>query len=949
MTKEKKHHKIGKKHIKVVLGIILILFSAYVLINYTFASTALVYSTVFLLGNLYFLPFAALIYLGGTLIFRPVFKKISKKVFIILGSVFLILALLMSLCFIIQIPNLTGETLDYTSLNFSNFYDVFAKEIEGIYNFNQPIPVFNPNYGGGFIGYFLVASLNTIFSSNIGTIIVVAVLFLFALIFYSYYPLKALVVYIKNESKESKVKGFKSAKKAKKDVEIKPEIAEEEVEEDIIEIDNNEEIADFIMQNQQIERVVESNKVEQKQNKNIPSDESGFMKPSFAIFGSINNLMVEESNETIDSLPVIESKSVIFEKNDNVDEVIARKEIVDEEFDEEFDEKNYDYYEESKEEIIEEPKHEEIYEEIKNFEEDSNFIEEEPVSNLESFGHVREELFYEGPSNNFEEFEEEEFNTPEPPITKPTPTIQPQPQRREIITEVPEEKVITPENLVINESARQRIYKAPSPDLLKDIKEDTEVIEENKKLNDERLESINNIFEQLKVGAQATGYTIGPSVTRFDIFPNRDVSVSYIEKYVNDLSSRLGGVLARFEKIVQGKTSSALEIPNQRSMMVGYKDCFLKLPKKGDGADLYVPFGKSIDGTNIGANLTKFPHLLVSGASGSGKSVYVNSLIITLLMRNSPDELKLLIIDPKELEFSRYNGIPHLLGPIISNPGKAKIALDRLAGEMDSRYSYLREHDCTDIKDYNEEAAQKGLPRLPYIVCVIDEYADLIENEKTISSPVNRLAAKARACGIHLIIATQRPSTNVITGVIKSNIPVRVAFMASSGVDSRVMLDQNGAESLVGNGDMLVQCQLISRNSLIRAQGFFLSSLEIKNVLSNLRENYTPEYDPNFTNLTLIDEFANIKSNDATSYLDQDAVDPLYAEVREYVYTLKYCSISNIQNTFNTGFNRAARLVKQLIKDGIVSSEEGIASKGKEVLIHSEIEYNDKVLENEID
>lgn len=948
MTKEKLHNKITKKHIKVVLGIILILLSVYALINYTFASTAITYAMVFVFGNLYFVPFAFLIYIGGTLIFKPVFKKISKKVFVVLGLSFLTIALLMSLCYTIEIP-FTNGYMDYTSLNFGNFIDIFMTQVDVLYNFNEPIPVFQANYGGGFIGYFLVASFNTIFSSHIGTICATAALFLFALIFLSYYPIKALVLYIKNETSDNKVKEFKKAKKAKKEPESQPVEVEEEIEEDIIEIDNHEEIAEIIMQKSS----TNSQNLEilnQTTNKNIPTDEQGFMKPSFAIFGSINNIMVEET-------PVVNEIEVVKEEPVFVKE----PEIIEEEPEvEEYEENNYFEQESSYDEVSENEYIEEIVEEkveesydfeqneetINNFEED-NFEEEtyEEEYESESFGHVSENLL----SNNFDEFEEEEIETPEPPVSNPTPTATFAAPKREIITEIPKEPTINTANIIMNENSKQRRYKAPSPDLLKDIKEDEEVLEENKKLNDERLETINCIFEQLKVGAKATGYTIGPSVTRFDIFPNRDVSVSYIEKYVNDLCSRLGGVLARFEKIVQGKTSSALEIPNQRSMMVGYKDCFLSLPKKKPGVDLYVPFGKSIDGTNIGANLAKFPHLLVSGSTGSGKSVYVNSLIITLLMRNSPDDLKFLLIDPKEVEFARYNGIPHLLGPVVSSTAKAKIALDRLAEEMDNRYSFLRDQEYTDIKDYNEEAEMKGLPKIPSIVCIIDEYADLVENDKSISSPITRIAAKARACGIHLIIATQRPSTNVITGVIKSNIPVRVAFMATSGVDSRVMLDQNGAESLVGNGDMLVQCQLISRNNLIRAQGFFLSSVEIKNVLSNLKENYKPEYDPNFTNLTLIDEFAQIKTNESTGYLDQEKVDPLYPEVREYVYGLKYCSMSNIQRTFNVGFNRAGKLFNQLIRDGIVSAEEGLASRGKEVIIHSEIEYNDKVLENEID
>lgn len=935
MTKEKFHHKITNKHIKIVLGIILILFSVYSLINYTFASTAIVYAMVFLFGNLYFVPFAILIYFGATLIFRPVFKKVSKKIFIVLGSIFLIIALLMSLCYVIDIQSVNG-TISYKDLNFANFSEIFMGEVEGLYNFNQPINVFQLNYGGGIVGFFLIASLNTIFATHIGTICVTAALFLLALIFYAYYPIKALVVYIKNESSSSKVSEFKSAKKSKKVEEI-VEIVEEPEEDDLIEIEDNDEIAEIIMQTPSVQPVIQEQKIiQQTQNRNIPSDEAGFMKPSFAIFGSINNLMVEENNPTS-----VEKEAIREEiyKEEVIKTTTPEPIVNNDNYEDNLEENYFDEYEETEEKYsVEEEKYEQ-----------NTYKTEEKVEDLyenESFGHVSEELF----ASNEEEFVEEDIKTPEPPIVKQQP-VQPSfiPPKREIISEVPEEPVATVANIIMNNDARQRRYKAPSPDLLKDIKEDPEVIEENKKLNDERLETINCIFDQLKVGAKATGYTIGPSVTRFDIFPNRDVSVTYIEKYVNDLSSRLGGVLARFEKIVQGKTSSALEIPNQRSMMVGYKDCFLKLPKKKPGADLYVPFGKSIDGSNIGANLAKFPHLLVSGSTGSGKSVYVNSLIVTLLMRNSPDDLKLLMIDPKEVEFARYNGIPHLLGPVVSTSAKAKIALDRLAEEMDNRYAFLRDQEYTDVKDYNEEAEAKGLPKIPYIVCIIDEYADLVENDKTISSPVTRIAAKARACGIHLIIATQRPSTNVITGTIKSNIAVRVAFMATSGVDSRVMLDQNGAESLVGNGDMLVQCQAISRNNLIRAQGFFLSSLEIKNVLQNLKENYKPEYDPNFTNLTIIDEFATIRSNDSTSYLDQDKVDPIYSNVREYVYTLKYCSMSNIQRTFNVGFNRAGKLFNQLVKDGIVSSEEGLASRGKEVIIHSEAEYNDKVLDGEID
>ena len=836
-----------------------------------------------------------------------------------------------------------AEAIQYTSLNFSNFADLFMQQVDGIYRFNDPTPVFQTNYGGGIIGYFLVASLNTIFTTHIGTICIVVVLFLLALLFHLYYPIKALVIYARSESK---VKEFKSAKKRtakekparKIKNEIVPEVVAEEkvIEEEPIDLDLSLEVSEIISQ-----------QIEHKQKPTdftrlIPSHEIGFVKPTFGAFNKNNNEVHEEKvEEKMPETPVVEQSQPVYDSNEEIHEYnYEYEEIVEEPIEEIIEEKVETYV--PQQETYSYPNNniiEETYEESYDYENES-FEEENNVE--ESYGYVNEQTL-----EKYNDFEKEEIITPEPPVERIQTTERITPAR-EVISELPDEQEPGSFDIVINPSSSARKYIAPSAEFLKDYSQDADVILENKKLNDERLNTINNIFEQLKIGAQATGYTVGPSVTRFDIFPNRDVSVNTIEKFIPDLSSRLGGVLARFEKIVQGKTSSALEVPNKNSVMVGYKEAYHDLPKKKPGADLYVPFGKNIDGTNIGANLAKFPHLLVSGSTGSGKSVYINSLIITLLLRNSPDELKMLIIDPKEVDFARYNGIPHLLGPVIASSGKAKIALDRLATEMDDRYSFLRSYDYTDIKDYNEEAEERGLPKLPYIVCIIDEYADLIENDKTISSPVTRITAKARACGIHLIIATQRPTATIITGTIKSNIPVRVAFMASSGVDSRVMLDVNGAESLVGNGDMLVACQYIMKNSLIRAQGYFISSNEIKNILNDLKSKYKPEYDPNFTNLTLIDEFGLQSSNNAPGYLDQNLVDPIYPEVREYVYGLQYCSISNLQRTFNLGFNRAAKITQQLIKDGIISAEDGIASKGKEVYIHSEAEYNDKVLDDEI-
>lgn len=895
MAREKLYKRITNKHLKILLGIIFILVSIYGLINFTFASTAAVYGMTYLFGNLYFVPFAIVIYFGFTLIYKPLFKKV-KKAFVILGSIFLILALSMALTFCISLTDAEGAVITSNELTFANFYDHFYSTLD--YNFNRPTVVFDINQGGGLLGYFLVASLNSLTTSPIGTMVICAIFFFLALLFFLYFPIKALVVYLKDDS-DTKMKKFKKAKKVKKEVVVVEPVEEIVEEEEQIEEDLGEFVADdkSIIPNLYNEQSKDNNRI-------IPNDDSGFIKPSFDIFG-----LVSKEYEQ----PVPEQK---VEKDIPQPEPVVTPTPV---------EKNP--YEYTQENTIE-----------NDYEED--FFKEEPEETIKTPANPYKNV------NNFNDFEI--YNNPEPPVSKPVAQAPAEQNpysnltQREIISDINVGKNIFTGSVVINQSAN-RHYEYPTADLLSDIDLDVDAVEENKRVSEERLENINRIFEELGVGAKATGYAIGPAVTRFDIFPNSNVSVSSIEKYVNDVASRLGGVSARFEKIVEGKMGSSLEIPNVRSTSVSFKESFLALPPRAKGGNFIVPFGKAIDGTNINANFIKFPHLLVSGTTGSGKSVYLNSLLTTLIMRNSPDELKLLIIDPKTVEFSRFNGIPHLLGPVISQIESVKIALERLAQEMDNRYAFMNQYDYNDISDFNAEAEMKGMPKLPRIVVILDEYADLIENDKTISNPVTRLAAKARASGIHLIIATQRPSTNCITGTIKSNIATRVAFMAASNVDSRVIFDQSGAESLVGNGDMLVLSKQISRNNLIRAQGYFISPIDIKNVLSFLKSRYQPEYDKNFTNFNLIDTLSNhSREQNATSYnnMNTEIDDILYPSVCEKAYESEYMSISLITRIFSVGFSRAGKLFNQLVKDGIIGTED-IAGRGRKVLIHSDEELTD--------
>lgn len=479
---------------------------------------------------------------------------------------------------------------------------------------------------------------------------------------------------------------------------------------------------------------------------------------------------------------------------------------------------------------------------------------------------------------------------------------------------------------------KPRQFVPPSVDLLED-RSSEKAEEENKKVCDARMEAINVAFEELGVGATITSYTCGPSVTRFDLKTEKNVSISGINKYIDDISVRLGGLDCRFVPIVQGKTTSGLEIANGKSKLVNFKDCLEHLPQDKKGA-LYVPFGQDIGGQYLSADLREFPHLLVCGTTGSGKSIFMHSLIMSLIMKNSVDDLKLIMIDPKRVEFGKYKEMPHLLCPPINDSSKAYVALTKLVDLMEERYSLFEALGVSNIKQYNEEAIENGKDKMPYIVLICDEFADLMDTNRKCSEPVVRLGQKSRAAGIHMIIATQRPSTNVITGTIKANLPTRVALSCSSATDSMTILGCGGAEKLLGNGDMLVMCSLISKQEFTRVQGCFVDNKEIKNVVTYLKENYETHYDPNF--LDLLEKSPNELTNEQMNEVRENANDEKYEQIKQWVMGEEYASISKIQRTFSVGFPRAGKYFSMLERDGIVSKENDTNSaKGRKVLIHN--------------
>lgn len=478
----------------------------------------------------------------------------------------------------------------------------------------------------------------------------------------------------------------------------------------------------------------------------------------------------------------------------------------------------------------------------------------------------------------------------------------------------------------------------PSLSLLAEY-DNSDATEKNNNTAEQRMVVINNILNTFNIKAQCCGYVIGPSVTRYNIEYFETTSSKDINNKTNDISIRLGGIPARFESIVPGTTYSGLEIPNAMVTTVGFKEILEKLPPK-EKHPMAVAFGKNITGEVIWSDLYKMPHMLLAGTTGSGKSIFIHSIVMTLIMRNNPDDLRLVLVDPKRVEMSKYKGMPHLLCPNIVEPEEAVVCLNKLVDEMERRYSILEESAMSDIQQYNEwveEDKSRG-DKLPYYVAILDEYSDLVDRAKDIQRPVISLAQKARSAGIHLIICTQRPSTNVITGLIKGNLPTHVALMTASSVDSITIIGEGGAEKLLGKGDMLVQSATVSKVGCVRLQGCYVQNKEILQVVEFLKSTMTTDYHPDFLDLKDHSKDPPLPFNGGISdELRKEHIDERYEDVKASVMASEYASISRIQREFGFGFSRAGKIFQRLVNEGIV--EKHGTAKGSKVLIHDDF-YN---------
>ncbi|SFF71183.1 DNA translocase FtsK [Halobacillus alkaliphilus] len=436
------------------------------------------------------------------------------------------------------------------------------------------------------------------------------------------------------------------------------------------------------------------------------------------------------------------------------------------------------------------------------------------------------------------------------------------------------------------------------------------------------VRKLEKTFQSFGVKAKVTKVHVGPAVTKYEVYPDTGVKVSKIVNLNDDLALALAAKDIRIEAPIPGKSAVGIEVPNQEISMVSLREV-LETGKSNTEAKLGFALGRDISGEAVMSELNKMPHLLVAGATGSGKSVCINGIITSILMRAKPHEVKMMMIDPKKVELNVYNGIPHLLAPVVTDPKKASRALKKVVSEMERRYDLFSETGTRNIESYNEyikkhnKESEDTQPQLPYIVVLVDELADLMmvaSNE--VEDAITRLAQMARAAGIHLIIATQRPSVDVITGVIKANIPSRIAFSVSSQTDSRTILDSGGAEKLLGRGDMLFTP--VGSNKPTRVQGAFLSDEEVERVVDFCVEQQKAQYQ---------EEMIPEEENEVKQEVDDD----LYPEAVQMVIEMQSASVSMIQRRFRVGYTRAARLIDAMEDNGIVGPYEG--SKPRSVLV----------------
>lgn len=484
------------------------------------------------------------------------------------------------------------------------------------------------------------------------------------------------------------------------------------------------------------------------------------------------------------------------------------------------------------------------------------------------------------------------------------------------------------------------VYIKPPIDLLdvnknKGKANSTEIISQNTK-------TLERVFRDFGMNARVVEVHVGPAITQYEMNLERGTKVNKVLSISREIALALAAKEVRIEAPIPGKNTIGVEVPNQNILPVSMREIMEAMSKNSKLADskLAAPLGRDIMGNVKYVEINKTPHMLVAGATGSGKSVCINNIIVSILMRTTPDEVKMVLVDPKKVEFNVYDGIPHLITPVVTDPKKASAALQKIVVMMDDRFETFKNSGTKNIQTYNEYVEKElkkkpdcGLKKMPFVLVIIDELADLmLVAAKEVEESIMRITQLARAAGIHLIVATQRPSTDVITGVVKSNIPTRVSFAVSSSIDSRTILDMTGAEKLLGRGDMLYKP--MDDNAPTRIQGSFVSDGEIARVVDFIKErSHGPRYSDDFNNLGAQSSSGGTSASGGGEEMQKDV---LYDQVLDHAIRTGQISASLIQRKFSIGYNRAARIMDMFEEQGLVGPAKG--SKPRDVLV----KYEDK-------
>lgn len=853
MAKDK-HQKIKEEKTKpvkeqetiiAVVGLIFIVLSLLIIANTGIVANALKYAFIFLFGSCYIYVLLFLLFMGGYMVIKKKkLKFFSKMKYVLVFGCFICILALSS----------SGNEVTIT-----NFSAAFKRVLPNSLAETDEII---GRYGGGWVGYLLIAIFNTLLGSENWSI-AIYILFLIGLLYLLFQKqIAKLFTIIKTKikkSKELKAQKKEALKQKEKEAAVAP--------------------AEPVIENQE-------------------SKEESTTTATY--------LIQEDISQAKDKAPMktepMHRKLADFEQViDDLQEtaIFTRPQVFDDHKKEETSE-NFPFYPAQKVQ--------------KDSSTQNLFVSDASVQPTQEA--IKKPIT---PENDYLQKEKE--------YAAFTKDLQEQKQQQE-----------ESENILQKEETKEQEYhhdeyQLPPLYLLKESSSQQDATYRNEEIARQKADILTQKMKELNVNAAITNYVIGPSVTRYEIMLQPGVRANTFMNLQEDFKLALGATSLRIESPIPGKPATiGIEVPNEIRGMVTLKELMLTLPNKKE--KLYVPAGKAISGEPISISITSMPHCLISGATNSGKSVCANSIICSLLLNYKPDELKMIMIDPKKVEMLFYTNLPHLLCPIITESSKALVALDKLVKEMMHRFDTFASLGVKNIASYNEYRKQKNEMIMPFIILIVDEFAELMAYKQSnlVEEKVQTLVQLGRAAGIHLILCTQRPSVNVITGTIKNNIPCRMTFRLSSFADSKTVIDGSGAEKLLNNGDMLLLTPDFT--GLRRIQGAFVSDQEIDDIVAYCKKQCAPLYDQEFLDLRTEEEKEfelHTKLNSGNTNEEDNGYNAKYMDVRNFVLIEQKASTTLIQRKFKIGYGKAANYMDMLEDEGIVGPENG--SKGREVLM----------------